>query len=425
MTNINALGQGGIDERTRAQLLQMAAESIALSTIQTLMPMAKQSVPEKRAHKERGRSSKVGFNFTKKEMKSIPTMYKNIFACNDKIIPYRFHKGVYEAYYRRQGLNVYACAKSFDEMKRKFILKLNEMAEQGASPTQTTKPVIGSPQPVKEVDVLFTDYVRQWLEIKRKTTKPSTYKEYERLCSFNLIKEFGGMAIGKMTRNLIQEYLFRIDDEGKHRTAEKLAQILTCIFDLAVEDLNITSPMKKIVLPYYETKKGKCLTKEEEVKLVSFCREHKDNAASSALLVLLYFGLRKSELCTIEIGEEELTCISSKTRLGRGEVKRFIPFTPVFKKVLDCVDFAKAKNVNVHTVETAFKRLLPEHHVHELRYTFITRAKECSVNHEVVMLWDGHSFDKDVKTSVVDRGYTDYSKEYMRKEAEKVNYKLP
>ena len=32
------------------------------------------------------------------------------------------------------------------------------------------------------------------------------------------------------------------------------------------------------------------------------------------------------------------------------------------------------------------------------------------------MLWDGHSFDKDVKTSVVDRGYTDYSEKYALSE---------
>lgn len=40
------------------------------------------------------------------------------------------------------------------------------------------------------------------------------------------------------------------------------------------------------------------------------------------------------------------------------------------------------------------------------------------------MIWAGHSFDKDVKTSAVDSGYTDYSKEYVLKEAEKLNYSL-
>ena len=182
--------------------------------------------------------------------------------------------------------------------------------------------------------------------------------------------------------------------------------------------------MKKIVLPYHEPKKGSALTREEEKKLVDFCIEHKDNEASSALLVLLYFGLRRSELKTISVENEMLTCITSKTKMGRSEVKRSIPFTPVFKRVLPYVDFEKAKHTNVNTIYTTFKRLLPNHHTHELRYTFITRCKECGINHELVMLWGGHSFDKDVKTSIVDRGYTDYSEKYALSEAEKFDYTL-
>ena len=40
------------------------------------------------------------------------------------------------------------------------------------------------------------------------------------------------------------------------------------------------------------------------------------------------------------------------------------------------------------------------------------------------MLWDGHKDDKDVRTSKVDRVYTDYSEEYIFSEAEKVNYEF-
>ena len=43
---------------------------------------------------------------------------------------------------------------------------------------------------------------------------------------------------------------------------------------------------------------------------------------------------------------------------------------------------------------------------------------------EAVMLWAGHSFDKDVKSSAVDRGYTDYSQEYLVQEAQKIDYIL-
>lgn len=266
--------------------------------------------------------------------------------------------------------------------------------------------------------------MNEWLEIKRKTTKPSTFKEYERLCRYNL-SVFDGMTVGAMTRTIIQQYLFKIVDEGKNRTASKLQQLMTCIFDLACDDLGITSPMKKIVLPYYEAKKGRCFTLDEESRIVKFCTENIGNAASSALLVLLYFGLRKSELASISVENEKLTCVTSKTRLGRGEVRRTIPFTPVFKRVLPYVDFERAKATNIHTIETTFKRLFPERHPHELRYTFITRCKECNVSGEVVMLWDGHSFDRDVKTSAIDRGYTTYSEQFLLKEAEKVDYQLP
>lgn len=103
---------------------------------------------------------------------------------------------------------------------------------------------------------------------------------------------------------------------------------------------------------------------------------------------------------------------------------RYIPFTPMYRKVQDFVDFEKAKSVNVFTLYSAFKRLLPEHHPQELRYTFITRCMGCYVSGEDVMLWDGHSGDKDVKTSAVDKGYTDYSKEYILAEAENVNCDL-
>ena len=81
-----------------------------------------------------------------------------------------------------------------------------------------------------------------------------------------------------------------------------------------------------------------------------------------------------------------------------------------------------ARTMDIYTIQTVFKRLFSDHH--ELRYTFNASKKECGINPELVILWDGHSFDKDVKTSVIDRGYTDYSEEYLYNEAQKIDYKL-
>ena len=96
----------------------------------------------------------------------------------------------------------------------------------------------------------------------------------------------------------------------------------------------------------------------------------------------------------------------------------------MMQKVLPLIDFEKARKARKFTSRDALKRIFPERHVHEFRYTFITRAKECGVLGEVVMKWVGHEFDQDVRTSRVDRGYTDYSEEFMLKEIHKVEYEL-
>lgn len=422
LTQLNTLDlKGEQKNEMTAKILQMAADSVTLETLKSLLTTDKSKPTATPAYVEAvrplGRKSKLGFTLTKKEIKSMPEKQRKIFACGDRIIPYRFHKGVYEAHYRRDGFKVFACAKDFKEMRKKFTEKL--LAQMDGE-----MPVICVEKAKPYRSALFRDYLNEWLDIKRKTCKSSTCKEYERLCNYNLIPTFGEKRLDELTRPVIQKYLFGLVDEGKYRTAEKLQQILCCVFDLAVEDLNIVSPMKKIVLPYHEAKKGSALSKEEERQLVDWCIAHKENEASSALLVLLYFGLRRSELKSLQVENEILTCATSKERMGRNEVRRSIPFTPVFKRVLPYVDFDKARDTNVNTIYTTFKRLFPKRHTHELRYNFITRAKESGCNLEAVMLWAGHSFDKDVKSSAIDRGYTDYSKEYLIQEAQKIDYPL-
>lgn len=234
---------------------------------------------------------------------------------------------------------------------------------------------------------LFGDYARDWLKIKEQTTKPSTYKEYERSFRVDLEPAFGNKPLADITRNELQNYLFGIVGENKHRKAEKLALMLNCIFDMAAEDFSMPSP--------------------------------KEVEGTDALLVLLFFGLRKSELASIEIVDGKwLQCETSKERLGQNVVLCKIPFTPQVKKVLPFIDFERAKNTNLNTISTRMKRLLPERHPHELRHTFISRCKECGVQSEVVSIWAGHSLSGTITSTV----YTHYSDEFQLKEAEKVIY---
>ena len=104
---------------------------------------------------------------------------------------------------------------------------------------------------------------------------------------------------------------------------------------------------------------------------------------------------------------------------------RKIPISPMLKRVMPYIDFDNGIKCTKDQIRHFLNKVFEiHHHTHELRYTFITRAKECGCNLELVMLWDGHKFDEHVKSSAVDRGYTTYSDEYYFGEIEKINYEL-
>lgn len=355
--------------------------------------------------------------FSKKEILQMPTIYQSVFAAGNLIVHYRLRKdGVYEARFHRQGIDIEVSSKDFSVLKQKFIEKLKNYKVNNDGKANVVK--------------TFADYAEEWLNIKRVTTKPSTYSEYARMLNHDILPVFGKKPVLEIDRSALQSFLLTYVDNGTIRTADKLFLVLRCIFDVVADDYCISSPMKKVIVPNYQSKKGSAFTYEEEQQLVNYCLSNLDKDTSHALIVLLYSGMRRSELVSLNvINGVWLECDTSKERMGKNVVKRKIPFTPMMKRVLPYIDFEKAKNVNLSSLHTTMKRVFPQRHLHELRYTlhelrytFITRCKECGVHGEVVMLWDGHEEDKTVHSSRIDRGYTDFSDEFMLREADKVDY---
>ena len=390
------------DEVTRL-ILKAASESITLERLKAI------TTKEEKKTTTRKVGANGSIKFTKKEINSMPDHLRKLFTVNENIVTYRITKdGYYQARLRRGKYNIEVAAKDFATMKHKFLQKLaeREKALQNA----------GYP--------LFRDCIQDWLNVKKQTVKASTYKSYENLISLYLLPRFGGLHVNEIARKDVQDFLFSLTDEGKNRTAQKLKVLMTAIFDVICEDCGLRSPMSKIVLPHYEVKKGNAFTKAEEKRIVDFCRHNPQYAGNSALLILLYTGMRVGELKSMNFDGTWFTCVSEKTRRGHADILRRIPVSPMMARVLPLIDMKQAKSVSKYSVRDALKRIFPERHVHELRYTFITRVKECGVLGEVVMKWVGHEYDQDVKTSRVDRGYTDYSEEFMLKEIHKVEYEL-
>lgn len=387
------------DEVTQI-ILKAASESITLEALKKLT---------KKETKDFKETETNGFiKFTKKEINSMPDYLKKLFTVNDKIVTYRFVNGVYQARFRRDGYNIEVASKNFDIMKQKFLNKLlaAEKDKRNAS------------------FPLFSDFTEDWLNVKKQTVKQSTYESYVLLVNAHLLPQFGQFHVNEITRKDVQDFLFMLVNDGRNRTAQKLNTMLKAIFSVACEDFGLKSPMAKVTLPHYEIKKGKAFTKADEKTIIEFCKANLHYAGNSSLLVLLYTGMRVGELASLSYDDNFIYCKSEKTRKGYADVIRQIPISPMLRKVLPIIDLEQAKTISRHTVRDAIKRIFADRHVHELRYSFITRAKECGVNPELVMAWVGHEYDADVKTSKVDRGYTDYSREYVLQEINKIEYEL-
>lgn len=363
-----------------------------------------------------GNGKKLSFKLTKEEIKAMPEIIRKIFIANNFIVNYRItSNGYFEARIRRKDMYIEASGRDFETMRKRFMDRLS--AYYKSMPAVQEKAEQAPANDSKKLPY-FCDYAEEWLKIKEQTTKPSTFKEYKRTFTADLAPAIGKKRLDEITRNFLQEYLLAVFKQTP-RKAQKLQLMLNCIFDMACEDFGINSPMKRVVLPYHQSKKGNALTLDEEMRLVNYCKTHKEVEGTDALLVLLLFGLRKSELASIEVIDGKwLQCETSKERLGQNVVLRKIPFTAQVKKFLPYIDFDRARITNLNTISTRMKRLFPEHHPHELRHTFISRCKECGIASEVVSIWAGHSLSGTITSTV----YTHYSEEFQLKEAEKVLY---
>ena len=318
---------------------------------------------------------------------------------------------MYQIRYNRDGFHINVASKNQKELKQKVFVKLKEQEKA----IQSKIPFI-------------KDFAIEWLQFIKHIIKNSTYEDYFNTWQIHIIPAFGQLRLDELKRKDIQNYLFRLTDKGKNRTAKKVKQQLGASYKIACSDYNIRNPLVKVILPRYEVDKGEAFTKAEEKKIVDYCITNNRLKATSAILTLLYTGMRSGELKTLQYIQsgkyDYIDCITEKTRQGLPDKHRQIPISPMLRKVVPYIDFETAKTVSYSSIVDVFKMIFPKRKLHELRYTFISRCKECRCCIELVMLWSGHMDDKDAESSKVNRGYTTYSEDFYFKEIELVNYMI-
>lgn len=365
---------------------------------------------------DKDKEESAGFYFTEKEIKAMPKDFRDKFK-NQKNISYREETGVYEIRKQIDGISYFGSSKNRDEAVRKFIRDIRN----GGKPARgKPAPVVSAVEEVAKPRLPFNDVAARWLELRKPLIKATTYEHYESLFRANVFPAFGGRAVEEIRQSDCQELINAYVEQGKNRTADKIYLTLKAVFEFAVgEELIARSPMRFIRPPQYEEQNGVALTVDEERELIRRLRKSRcAPEVANALLFLLYTGIRRSELAGACIAGDFVSVVCSKVRKGYKEKLRLIPITPMLARLLPAMDVDKLRDVRPDALTQAMKRLMPEHHLHELRHTFITRCQECGVAREVVSVWVGHAADNTQTSNV----YTHFSPEFMKEQARKVDY---
>lgn len=257
----------------------------------------------------------------------------------------------------------------------------------------------------------FDAFASYWFENfhKRKVCE-KTYDHDVKLYNRHIDKRFGKFKVKVINAVMLQDFLDSFADRGK--TAKDLFSILNQILNCAVKHGLISlNPLGMCILDKYNQAHGTLITKDEERKLEE---AYKGTKWELPLAVVRFTGLRPDEYTSATIDGEFIKAKNGKHGKNDVIVYKYIPITPMLRPYLQGV--SKLNMPKSRVLNNRFKKVLPNHKLYDMRTTFQTHCTERGVNETVIGLWMGNSIGK------LKEAYTDFSKEYLLKEAEKFKY---
>lgn len=378
------------------EVIKAANQTINLQNLATLIKTS----PKQKSKNE-------ALKFTKQELNQMPQKFKKLFTYNKAIAHVRLtSRNVYEVRCMIDGVSYFGCSKDLEVAKAKFIESLKNGPDK---------------LPKQKKKLLFNDYFIRWMEtVKKPYIKESTYDGYIQVFKSNIECAFKEIILTEIDSFYLQNFINGFTQSERYRTAKKVYNLLSPCFDYAVADgLLDRNPMAKVVIPKYEIKQGSPITHEEEKILVNALKKTK-NVYAQALVFLTYTGLRVGELSSVVYNGEWIEAITEKERKGLKAKIRRIPVSPNLKRCLPFIDVESIKKLNKNTISRHLSDFIENHHTHDLRHTFVTRAQEVGIRREIVSLWVGHAADSSITSTVYT--HLDQNKEIQLQEIKKFDY---
>ena len=288
-------------------------------------------------------------------------------------------------------------------------------------------------------DMLFGDYLIEWIEIAKQNLQLSTYAAYKNKIKY--IAEYfneRGITLQGLTPVDIQTYYKWLTDNGKTIQACTHAHViirraLEIAYRTDIIPVNPAAKVQKPKSPKYEAKYYDI----KQLKTLFDCMQ--GDRFELMYKMTAFYGLRRSELCgmqwnSIDFEKNTLTlnhsvvqtCVNGKLQLIRKDMmknassKRTMPLIPDLKEALlklrikqehnrtlysngydmQYVDYVwvddLGKLINPNTLTCHFKALLaqnglPPIRFHELRHSCASLLIACGVSMKEIQEWLGHS----------------------------------
>ena len=203
------------------------------------------------------------------------------------------------------GLTVRGNKRKAESMLREVLLHYDETGElptgRGGAyekvDAKTAKPLPLPLQPVSKSEMLFLDYLNEWVQVHKASIQPATFISYNRMITGRITQYFEplGLKLCEVTPQVLDEFQEKILLEGyTTNTVIHYHAIFGKAFKDAVrKDYLETNPMLKVDRPKKNSFRPNFYSKDEVQQLLEVSQ---DDPLHLCILITAYYGLRRSEV---------------------------------------------------------------------------------------------------------------------------------
>lgn len=296
---------------------------------------------------------------------------------------------------------------------------------------------------LSENEIKIEQYVYHWIEVHKPYVKNSTYATYLSNIENHIIPYFKYMKLDNITIEINQEFILFLCKKGRLngkgglsiKMVKDIMSIWLSILKLAKEENIIDIQEHHYRYPekdkvYFSIKKSKCLSIEQERKVMNFLQKN-PNMKNVGIMMSLSTGIRIGEICAlrwenIDLDNKVIYITETLQRIylkntnkevAKGTSKivisepksnksiRIIPLADYLIKTLtplqkqdDCFFLTGCadKWMEPRTYRDYYSRLLKKQKLlfvpfHGLRHTFATRCIEAGCDYKTVSELLGHA----------------------------------